>query len=453
MASQEARKGPPMPEIDPWEDLRQIQNWFSASPTFLDHLQDVDPETANEMTRSLLLSQGKPICDVSIRQALESILSEDWVSNYHRGFLHPGDWDPQLIENTAAGLVHHAEIDARTYRVPPSKCWVIGLSSGLLPTLRFVARAVLEAALISETNEEFTIAFEHSDAAITEAARRLGRCLGGILELGYPVVRRCSNTHAETLSLSLGVLGARFAYQHELSHLLLKHEQRPIIPNDRSYIQQAVRNHSDEFGADRSALTLMALGHRASDQDLALTYAGSSFFLQVLQWLDRFRGHSPDTHPTPGARLDRIRLLAPNILNSARPNGFSHAHSLEDFLHRLFVEVQTRLEADVTLIWSPVNEVVGRLSEPDKSPSEEAAQRFISQVALWLTLGIPEKVMTSLGQMKADAKLSNDQGAAGLVKRVECFLNGCRDEPAERALESLHAAEQYRLECGPYSTP
>ncbi len=83
----------PMPESDPWADPRKVQNWFAASPAFLDHLQEVDPETANEMARSSLLSQGKPTDHVPIRQALKNTLSEDWVSKYHREFLQPGSWD------------------------------------------------------------------------------------------------------------------------------------------------------------------------------------------------------------------------------------------------------------------------------------------------------------------------------------------------------------------------
>jgi hypothetical protein len=446
----------PVPDTrraDPWGDLRRVQTWFAASPAFLNQLEEIDPKAANDMTKGLLLSQGKEIDGhISMSQALELVLAADWVSDYHREFLRPGHWDPQLIEGTAAGLVNHSEIDARTYQVPPSDCWVIGLSSGLLPTLRFIAQAVLRPTEVSEKDGGQMIHFDISESSLAEAAHELGSCLGGILEIGYPVPTHCTKEHVGAMSLSLAVLGARFVYQHELSHLLLKHEQHPVLPDDRTFFQQAVRNHADEFAADRSALTLMALGHRASDHDLALTYAGASLFLQVLQWLDGFRDRAPDTHPTPGARLDRLRILAPDIIDRARPNAFASAQSLEDNLHRMFVRLQDRLSSDLSLLSSPVNKAMNHLSQPNETPSEEALKHFVGEVAWWLTLGNPEMVMTSLGQMKADATASSDKGSAELVAGVERFLERCGDEAAVRALNRLHSAEQYRLDRGPHPT-
>ena len=431
---------------NPWQDLVSVQSWYRPSLAFLNRLESIEPDKAIEQKNDLLLLQGKSLQNgASLGITLQEILSEDWLSEYHREFLLPGNWDAQLIQSTAAGLVQHSEIDARTYRVPPSDCWVIGLSSGLLPTLRFVASSVLSATASSEHAGASTIHFDVSQPALDDASMTLGRCLGGILELGYPIPPRCPKPHVERLSLTLAVLGSRFVYQHELSHLLLKHEKSLAIPDDSSFIQYAVRNHADEFGADRSALALISLGHRASDEDLSLAYCGASFFLQVLQWLDNFRDRNPDTHPAPGARLDRLRLIAPEILDSTRSHGYQAARSLETNLHRLFIQVQDQLASDTRRIVSPVNEAVERLSRPDAPPTTEAINQFVGRVAWWLTLGNPQRVMISLGQLKADAKLTDDIGCQGLVGGIEAFLVDCQDDAALRALDLLHSAERDRL--------
>jgi hypothetical protein len=159
---------------------------------------------------------------------------------------------------------------------------------------------------------------------------------------------------------------------------------------------------------------------------------------------------APDTHPTPSARLDRLRLFAPVALDSARPGAFKAASSLESKLHRLFILIQDRLASDPSLIPSPVIDVVNGLSEPDKDPSEEIVQQFVGRVAWWLTLGSPEKVMTSLGQLKADAARGGDKGGTGLVKGFERFLSNCGDEAASLALQRLGFAEQFRLNQSPH---
>jgi hypothetical protein len=328
--------------------------------------------------------------------------------------------DPNVGKRIEIGLVNDPSLTATWFKPPerPGQL-AIGINAGLVEAVRLIASDVFGYG--DEAEDEPLALGAHDPAAATRVAERIG----AFMELGAPL----GNAPVPAPRRGPFVQGMvedalQFLVLHEFSHICLGHDRGDVrlLRSRNNDLQIATFSMAQEHAADRLALRLHASMRRHATQKYpGMEFVGPTLFFGVMGIFERNLRYgqafdTPNAHPGAYERLYRLRVYLSQgdgemMWNLDQAGGIRLARmpleanldavKFADAVAKSMLGVLEEVEVDVGLP-SPVNSALNQFAHGEADT--EAKEGLWREIARWLYLGSPAKVLQHLWEARQAAE-------------------------------------------------
>jgi len=356
------------------------------------------------------------------------------IQNAARAFLN----DDDLASRIEIGLVNEPSMSATWYKRPDKPdSYLITVNAGLVTALSAIAYDVFGYG--NEVEGE-ALVLGHTDEA---AAERIAERIAAFLEIGFPLGNAVSPSPRRVPFVKALVdESLRFLVLHEFAHILLHHDRGDVhlLRNRMVDLQIATFSIGQEHQADQMANMLHALMRRPTGQRFpGMEFAGPSLLFGLLGIFERYSRYkaafdSPHAHPNAYERLYRLRVaftygtntgyipvFQDGALHTARPFAEPNPDAVRfsDAIAQSLLSVLSAIETK-EMLPSPFNGLFNRYCEADLS--DDQTTEFWTEIARWMFLGSPTKVVHHLAELKASAEeelqTETDEGQRAFLGRA-----------------------------------
>ena len=217
----------------------------------------------------------------------------------------------EVPAGTQIGEFPHRSLHAQAREVPGGT--LILLDTGLRPLLDRVAGTLVASQLTSTRDDQGAARYQ---AALLQQRQQRADTDGAFAAAVADYLGRvpAAADPQNTFGFFMARSAERFALGHEYGHLLAGHRHTPPDGDPQ--------NSRREYEADELAAMLILRGvdDGAEFRWRALAVAGPFLFLAVEQLVNRVRGTTEGTHPSPAART----VLMRRIFEQAGARGLMH---------------------------------------------------------------------------------------------------------------------------------
>jgi hypothetical protein len=359
---------------------------------------------------------------------------QDIIQNAARVFLNDND----LASRIEIGLVNEPSMTATWYKRPDTPdSYLIAVNAGLVTALSAIAYDVFG---YGDEAEGEALLLGHKDGA---AAERVAERISAFLEVGFPLGNAVSPSPRRAPFVKVLINEAlRFLVLHEFAHILLRHDRGDVhlLRNKMVDLQIATFSIGQEHQADQMANMLHALMSRSAGLKFpGMEFAGPSLLFGLLGIFERYTRYqaafdSPHAHPNAYERLYRLRvaftsgtnagyipIFQGGVLHTARPFAEPNPEAVRfsDAIAQSLLTVLSAIETK-QMLPSPFNVLFNRYCESDLSGDQ--MEEFWAEIARWLFLGSPIKVMHHLAELKQsgeeELKTETDAGQRAFLGRA-----------------------------------
>jgi hypothetical protein len=365
----------------------------------------------------------------------DSNANEGWGVRAHKAFVRSASAAVRerltTTDDIAVGELASASFNASAIPVPggPGR-WVIALNDGVSKLVYEVARAIARSLNVSAGPMQRETAVSNS-----EAARLLHERFAHYIYLGVPYGTESPATSEQIfLASSATTMAERFAYLHEISHVLLKHDdQAPLrlLPDDWSGAEDTLHSAEQEHEADLLAWNLLCRTFVSHPAELQLAFAGSALLLQVAAILEAAGEVSAiGTHPPALVRLDYLRHAVSETAESVG----AHMRDVEAIERALCGRLEEVMQLAPPLPGeSPLDVLLTNASAPavpDYMTFQENVLTMLSRAAptklckgLGIALGKAEKELRDLGVLGERARDVDPHLDTGVIRAARGPFN------------------------------
>lgn len=301
--------------------------------------------------------------------------------------------------DVAVGLLASASFNASAIPVPgATRSWVIAMNNGISQLVYEVARVVAQT---------LNVTADHTGGSTEplsneRAAGALFERLNNYVHLGVAFgTDSPASFHQKFLASSATTMAERFAYLHEVSHILLRHHdhcEHRLLPDDWSAAQQVVHAPEQEHEADSKAWQLLSKAFVRSPAELQLAYAGVCLLMTVADILERASDSvAVGTHPPALVRLSRLQEA---VDRESRAAGLPFDR-VADIQRALCDRLQQIMVLAPSL---PGVSPLQALLDDASSAAIPDYMSFQDQVLAMLCHGAPTKLCKALGVASAQAE-------------------------------------------------
>ncbi|MGK5060332.1 hypothetical protein ACQ4WY_25700 [Janthinobacterium sp. LB2P49] len=317
-----------------------------------------------------------------------------------------------LSSRIEVGLVNEPSMTATWFKKPDEQdAYAIGINQGLITALETIAFDVFGYGK-EEDGEPLRLGTYEK-----VAAERVAERVAAFLEIGCPLGNAVSPSAQRVPFVKALVEDAmQFLVLHEFAHILLGHDRGHVhlLRNRMVDLQIATFSIGQEHAADKLAARLHASIRRSSAQSFpGLEFSGPTLFFSVLGLFERYARYkaafeTPHAHPNAYERLYRLRVeftTGGGHMYWSIPQGDSQtlartdlepnpdAVKFADAIAKSLLNVIEEIEGS-EMLPSPFNSIFNRFCAADITP--HVNDEFFHEIALWLFLGSPTKVIQHL---------------------------------------------------------
>ena len=328
-------------------------------------------------------------------------------------FPKKASWPTQTIVARLNGTA----LNAMWFKTPHG--YLVGINGGLVDAIRLIAHDVFGELEVTE-NWPIDRTLTFPDGAHTRAADRIRHRIGAFLEMGFPLgldQTVPADGPPSSFVTALVATSLQFVVLHEVTHLVLGHDQKPVamLQNISTPAQLATYSIAQEMQADDVAVRLhMRLGDSDSS---GIRFAGVVLFFSVLSLFERYSRYqqaydTPHQHPPAFERLYRLRMAiqfgdgdryfglpTTEGVRLARADVPADPLQLEvaDMLSSDLIRVFRAFEADSDGPPSPIMTALNRNS--DRELTQDDIDIFFEEIVRWIVLGSPTRVARHLAEL------------------------------------------------------
>jgi hypothetical protein len=359
---------------------------------------------------------------------------QDVIRDAARLFLN----DNELASRIEIGLVNEPSMSATWYKRPDMPdSYLIAVNAGLVTALSAIAYDVFG---YGDELEGEALLLGHKDET---AAERVAERISAFLEIGFPLGNAVSPSSRRVPFVKALVDEAlQFLVLHEFAHILLRHDRGDVrlLRSKMVDTQIATFSIGQEHQADQMANMLHAFMRRADGTKFpGMEFAGPSLLFGLLGLFERYTRYqavfdTPHAHPNAYERLYRLRVafasgtnagympvFQDGALHAARPLAEPNPEAVRfsDAIAQSLLTVLSAIEVK-QMLPSPFNGLFNRYCEADVS--EDQIEECWLEIARWMFLGSPVKVLHHLAELKRsaeeDLKTETDVGQRAFVSRA-----------------------------------
>jgi hypothetical protein len=338
-----------------------------------------------------------------------------WAQRHHSDFLNRAS-DAKAIFDTldlAVGELESASFNASAIPVPGAEsAYVIALNKGLSLLVYEVARTVAgtyNVPMGSESSEPVDLLTQE------RAARVLFEKLNCYLHLGIPYGDECEVSQQQIIIASMvTTMAERFAYLHEISHIILGHlSGAPLVAleGDWSDARHTTHESEQEHEADILAWNMLAGMFVRNMSELQMAYAGSSLLLSVSGILEEANDVAAvGTHPPAIRRKAYLDEAVKGTLNE-----FGVPFEQASMIERAMIDRLKSVRAKMAVL--PGECPFGAILDQAASPWIPDYMSFQSMVLSLLSHSAPNKLCRAMGY--ALGRAETELGELGWLTETE----------------------------------